>query len=188
MTGAQPFGLVFAQRMRQVRKAQGMTQTALAARLAQLGRPISRSVLHKIEGDGTRARNVSLEDAAAIAAALNTSPLNLMTPDSNQAYVQVTPTAVETGAKVRTWLRGYYPLLDDDDLRQFFSVVPDEEFDELMRSATQRAATDPRPITEAFLDEDIREAHRGENHRAGRRPLTAAELAADQSAALPQPS
>lgn len=180
----QPIGVVFARRMRQIRKAQGMTQTALAERLAELEHPIARSTLNKIESGGPRARNVRLEDAVAIAAALNTSPLNMMTPDSNQEFVRVTPAVVEMGAKVRTWLRGYYPLLDDDDLRQFFNVVPDEEFGELMRSAAQRASGDARPITEAFLDEAIREDVR-EASPPGKRARTAAEIA-DQSAALPK--
>lgn len=136
---AEPFGLVFARRLREIRVARGMTQQALAERLSELGRPnLSRGVLAKIEGNVRgRARTVSLEDAVAIAAALGMSPLNMVSPPSLLDPVEVLPGVERPGGAVRQWIRGYWPLLESDETRDglewFFSAIPDEEYAENMR-------------------------------------------------------
>lgn len=161
---AEPLGLVFARRLREIRTARGMTQQALADRLAELGRPnLSRAVLAKIEGNVRgRARTVSLEDVAAIAAALGMSPLNMVSPASLHEPVEILPGLERPGGVVRQWMRGYWPLLESDETREglewFFSAIPDEEYAELARRQAELARDDAAAATVAFLGGSDRRA------------------------------
>ena len=113
-------GVVFARRMREARERRPWTQQELADELAALGYPISRVTIAKIEQGGepgaraynvTRARNVSLEDALAISAALDVAPLALMLPQDDDELVAITPSAQTIAADAaRDWIMGNLPI------------------------------------------------------------------------------
>jgi transcriptional regulator with XRE-family HTH domain len=92
---------VFAARLRETRKARGMSQTDLAQRMTDWGRPMSREALLRIE-NGTR--GVSLDEALALAAALFAVPPHLLTPPGDE-YVWLTDKLGVDGEGMRLWLR-----------------------------------------------------------------------------------
>jgi transcriptional regulator with XRE-family HTH domain len=100
-----------AERIKEVRKARGLTTRTLAERCAQLGAPqISASVLMNIESgrrdpDGRRRRDISLDEWAVIAYALGVSPLVLLLPGEDAPYA-LTPQIATTARVVYDWLIG----------------------------------------------------------------------------------
>src|SRR4051794_40249041 len=62
-----------------IRKRRGMSQQQLAARLGELGRPLQKAAIAKIE---SRDRRVDVDDLAALAVALNVSLARLVLPDA----------------------------------------------------------------------------------------------------------
>jgi transcriptional regulator with XRE-family HTH domain len=98
--------------MRETREKQRLTQQALAERVADLGVPIDRATIARIE---TGTRGVSLDDALLLAAALNVAPVHLFTPMDDDAPVAVAPKAEAPAHRVRDWVRGQGgPLLDPE--------------------------------------------------------------------------
>lgn len=113
--GARP-SQVFGSHVRDVRIRKGWTsQQHLADRLGELGHGIDRSAIARLER-GTR--GVPLDEAFAIAAALEVSPLSLMLPREPGQPVAVAPGLTVTSAEAREWARGDDPLPGQD--RQFF--------------------------------------------------------------------
>lgn len=92
---------VFATRLRETRKARAMSQTDLAQRMTDGGRPMSREALVRIE-NGTR--GVSLDEALALAAALFAVPPHLLTPPGDE-FVWLTDKMGVDGEGMRAWLR-----------------------------------------------------------------------------------
>ena len=120
-------GEVFARRMREVRERRGWSQQRLSDRLRELGHPLHRVTLAKIEQGGTRARKVPLEDVLAIAAALDVAPLHLFVPFEPSVRLVVGDVAVAP-QHARLWVRGRSPLgIERQDMRIFFSELPPEE-------------------------------------------------------------
>ncbi|SDZ02548.1 Helix-turn-helix [Herbiconiux ginsengi] len=81
-----------------------MTQDQLSAELDQIGRPIPKASIGRIEsGD----RRVDIDDLMALAYALNVSPLSLLLPFPNTPYVAVS--LLENGTEIPAedaWLWG----------------------------------------------------------------------------------
>jgi transcriptional regulator with XRE-family HTH domain len=73
-------GDVLAKKVRQYRKAQGLHQEDLAERTTELGLPMNRVTVAKIEAGGTRADNASLTEVLVLAAALDVPPPLLFLP------------------------------------------------------------------------------------------------------------
>lgn len=75
----------FAERMRAARRSAGLSQADLAKRLAQLGfARLKRTTILAIE---KKTRNVSLDEALAIAAALGVAPIHLMVPFEDERII-----------------------------------------------------------------------------------------------------
>jgi len=121
-------GAVFAQRLAEVRKARGWSQKQLAERMSEIGHPIHRVKLAKIEKE--RARSVTLEDVLALSYALDVSPLYMFIPLDD---VGDGPALVVSGAgaipapEARKWMRGR-ELLDGQDPYVFALQMPRSDF------------------------------------------------------------
>jgi transcriptional regulator with XRE-family HTH domain len=93
---------VFGQRLRAARQHRGLTQAELAARMKEVGRPISKTAIIRIErGEG--ARGLELDLALAFAAALAAAPATLLTPDRG-VEVALTDEHVTDADRMRAWL------------------------------------------------------------------------------------
>jgi transcriptional regulator with XRE-family HTH domain len=79
-----------------------MTQAQLAERLSKLfGWEVDRSMLARIEkGD----RSVTVDELFLLAAALDTTPLLLMTPEDESELMQPTPWRAMTSSRARAWI------------------------------------------------------------------------------------
>src|SRR5512133_2645605 len=91
--------------MQQVRNRRGLSQADLSKRLNDLGHPIDRVILTRIEAGGQpagkspkahaenkiRAQNIRLKDVLAICAALNVSPAHMLAPYDDDQYVAIVP-------------------------------------------------------------------------------------------------
>src|SRR5213592_2796553 len=99
-------GQVLAQRIKEIRGRRRWTQQDLADRLCEIGWETHRLTIAKIEKGGTRARNASLQEVLAIAAALNVAPVHLFVPLEDDASVEIAPKFVASAPRVREWVRG----------------------------------------------------------------------------------
>jgi len=122
---------VFAYRLRDVRRAKGWDQKRLADAMGDIGHPIGRVTISKIEAGArgvggehgrepikqgqTRPRPVSLEEAIAFAVALDVPPASLFLPLAPHADdVRLTPERVVDAARAHAWDRGEGPLNAED--------------------------------------------------------------------------
>lgn len=109
-----------------------MSQRRLVARLDQLGLPLNQSVITRIER-GTR--KVSLDEAIALAAALDVAPVHLFLPIGDEGRVSVTPSAEVPARVARQWALGIRAL-DPVNTRFYGSQsprVPDWEEEQVRR-------------------------------------------------------
>lgn len=119
-------GAIFASRLREARKARAWTQGRLADELAQLGAPMDRTTLAKIEKGQ---REVRLEELIALAAALDVAPIYLLFPIKDDVVVfradekargvarynvgplvRLAPELEVNQVKARRWAAGEIPL------------------------------------------------------------------------------
>ena len=98
---------VAARRLREERRRQGLTQDDLASRCVDLGEPIARTTIAKIE-NGKRA--LSLSDVFVLAAALNTSPAMLFLPIGDEDDVYIAPKLKVHPHLAMKWIEGTEPL------------------------------------------------------------------------------
>src|SRR4051812_39195075 len=106
---------VFATRVEEARERRRWTQQQLVDRLVEIGytkddgKPrLDRSTIAKIEDDSdsnTRS-NASLEDVLALAAALDCSPMHLLTPRYDAENVQVARNLVAPAPDLGHWIAG----------------------------------------------------------------------------------
>jgi transcriptional regulator with XRE-family HTH domain len=114
-----------AQRVRELRKARGMSAQALADRLAALGYSrLDRNVLANLENQ--RRQTVSIEDWLALALALDVSPLHLLVPTTGEDRLLVGHVEVDPDT-ARAWVRGETPMPGQDE-RVFRTEVPEDEW------------------------------------------------------------
>jgi DNA-binding Xre family transcriptional regulator len=73
---------------KRMREQRGMTIYALSGALVQAGRPITPSAVAKLE---KRQRHVTVDDLAALAAALSVTPAQLLEPPTDCATCHGTP-------------------------------------------------------------------------------------------------
>jgi transcriptional regulator with XRE-family HTH domain len=113
-------GQVFARRVKEERKACGWNQQELVDRLRDLGYPISRPTLIRIEAGGTRAEKAPLQEVLALAAALGVHPGDLIAPLKDEDAVAITPNLIFAAPLVREWVRGdlVLPMTWGVDLEQ----------------------------------------------------------------------
>jgi transcriptional regulator with XRE-family HTH domain len=96
MSSAPP-SKVLHKRLREVRRLKGWTQQDLAEALGRTGVDLSAFAIARMEGDN---RGVSLDEAIAISAVLDVSPLHTLVPLDNGSIRQ-TPQLEVTAADVR---------------------------------------------------------------------------------------
>jgi transcriptional regulator with XRE-family HTH domain len=85
------------------RKAQNISAVNLAAQTAELGYPIHRVAISKLEsGD----RDITVPELFILAAALNTVPLALLLPDTADATIEILPGNEVAGAAAIGWFTG----------------------------------------------------------------------------------
>ena len=95
-------------------------QADLAARMSeQTGGSVAQSQIARIESGK---RSVSVDDLMDLAAALNASPLDLLTPTDSDHPVTVGGTQHHC-SEVRSWVRGFAPLAGQDS-RGFAKAMP----------------------------------------------------------------
>jgi transcriptional regulator with XRE-family HTH domain len=114
-----------ADQIQTVRLRKGWTQQELADRVTQLGMPMGRAVILKIE---RKRRHVTVDELVALSAALEVSPLFLLMPrDATSGdQIRVTPRQSLPIEMVTKWWHGAQELRFDD-----LGIEPDERiFDE----------------------------------------------------------
>jgi transcriptional regulator with XRE-family HTH domain len=121
---ARRLGEVISERVRHYRERQGLRQEDVAQRTAELGHPINRVSIAKIEKGGTRADNLPLVDLLTLAAALNVPPTLLFVPLGQAAEVAVTPELRLESWLLVDWLEGRVNL---PELLEWSWATPDEQ-------------------------------------------------------------
>jgi transcriptional regulator with XRE-family HTH domain len=106
---------VFASRLREIRKARDLSQTELARRMTEEGRPMNKAALLRIENGQ---RGLSLDEALALAELLKVAPAHLLSPPDD-AMVWLTDNRGVDGAGMRNWLLFGDPLLLNPPGRRF---------------------------------------------------------------------
>ncbi len=105
---------VFAARLKEVRKARGMSQAELAERATQAGVPLGKLALMRIENGQ---RGVSLDEMVALTELLGASPAHMLCPDDGEWIALHDNTAVD-GSGLRFWLRTGDALLISPEGRE----------------------------------------------------------------------
>jgi len=107
----------------------------LATELQKAGVQWERPDVTKLER-GFR-KSVTVDQALALAEVLNVPLVHLLVPpDDGDAPYRVTAEATEPSYRVRGWIRGLYPLRRlprVGDVRQFWAVVPLDEFEAMQQ-------------------------------------------------------
>jgi transcriptional regulator with XRE-family HTH domain len=98
-------GQVYARRVKEARQRLGWTQQQLADRLSELGLPMDRTTIVKLE-QGKRAQLAPVDKVFALAGALGVPPLHLLVPLEDEAEVAVTPKVSLPAPVARGWIRG----------------------------------------------------------------------------------
>ncbi|MDK1348010.1 helix-turn-helix transcriptional regulator [Streptomyces sp. 378] len=129
-----------AERVREVRRKQGMTAAQLAEVCANLGYPeLTTQALSNIESgrrdkDGRRRRYVTVDELIGLARALEVAPVYLLIPPLPSPDQPLPDDAAEANALTHVWqafIKGERPLPGMDPQR-FLSEVPREEFTRLL--------------------------------------------------------
>jgi transcriptional regulator with XRE-family HTH domain len=108
-----------AEELRRVRTRKGWNQQQLADRLDELGAPIDRATISKIE---TGERRITLDEVFWFSHALGVSPATLILPRDSVSTVAVTPTTDTSASETLDWIRGVHPLgVSDDAGERFFN-------------------------------------------------------------------
>jgi transcriptional regulator with XRE-family HTH domain len=136
MTSTRTFSDVVAERVREVRKKQGLTAAQLASLCADRGYPeLTTQALSNIESgrrdkEGRRRRYVTADELMALAVVLEVAPVYLLIPPLPSEEQPLPDDAAERHTLARVWqsfIKGERPLPGMDPQR-FLSEVPPEEF------------------------------------------------------------
>ncbi|MEU2975975.1 helix-turn-helix transcriptional regulator [Streptomyces hirsutus] len=129
-----------AERVREVRKKQGLTAAQLAQHCAERGYPeLTTQALSNIESgrrdkDGRRRRFVTVDELMTLALVLEVAPVYLLIPPLPSPEQPLPDDAAELSTVTHVWqgfIKGERPLPGMDPQR-FLSEVPREEFTRLM--------------------------------------------------------
>ncbi len=102
--GSMKINDIVSTRVRELRVACGWKQDELGKRLSELG--IDRSMHYVSQIETQRKAKPSVGEVAALALALEVSPLALLTPRSEADTIEVTPKARMEGGAFRDWMHG----------------------------------------------------------------------------------
>ncbi len=149
-----------AERIREARRRRGWSASELADQCSQAGFPITKAVLANIESgrpnpDGTRRRDVTVDELLAFAAVLDVAPVYLMGLPDGSHGVRITESTVVTNRdELLMWIRGDQPLPGADArlyltaaLEQLPAVDSAQVIDQLRRAVLQDRA---RELTAQF--------------------------------------
>jgi transcriptional regulator with XRE-family HTH domain len=89
--------------IRGTREIQNMSAVKLATRTAELGYPIHRVAISKLESGE---RDITVPELVVLAAALDTVPLALLLPGAAEETVEILPANKMTGAAAIGWFTG----------------------------------------------------------------------------------
>ena len=107
-----PPSLVLARRVREHRLLHGLKQGDLVDRLTiEFGWEIARSAVARIESG---ARQVNVDELFLLAAALDTTPLLLLTPRDESEAMAPTPRRAMTSGRARAWIGDQVRLWEQD--------------------------------------------------------------------------
>lgn len=98
---------VFAERLRVTRKDRHLSQTELARKMTDVGRPMSKPALLRIEKGAVPeegGRGLSLDEALAFCAVLGAAPATMLSPPEDE-LVWLTEEDAVNGEALRNWLR-----------------------------------------------------------------------------------
>lgn len=105
-----PLSEVISQRVRSYRTGRGWSQQRLADEMDELGYPIDRVTLSKLEAGKTRTDNVPLREILVLAAALGVPPVLLFLPIGEGSDVHVTPEVRMDAELALAWVSGKEPF------------------------------------------------------------------------------
>jgi len=135
---------VFAQRLRETRARRGVSQTELAERMTEQGRPMSKAALLRIEKGQ---RGLSLDEAIAFAAILYAPPANLLSPEEG-SLVELTSTRAVDGDGMRNfWQTG-------DSILAWPAVPAEEDRDRLQLILEHRLTAYATALLDAIRGAD----------------------------------
>jgi transcriptional regulator with XRE-family HTH domain len=113
MTSDKRPSAVFRQRLRETRRARGLTQGDVGARMREAGFPMDKAGVQRVEKGE---RGLSLDEAFAFADVLAAVPAQLFTPPGDER-VSITDKRSVDGSAMRAWLRyGDAYIADSGDL------------------------------------------------------------------------
>lgn len=118
---------VLAANLAAVRQRVGMSSAQeLADKVKELGGRLDRAAIAKIE---SKARNVSLDEALLLAAALDVAPVHLLFPLDDAELVEIAPKLDPVNAAdARSWLRGSTPLPTTNEKTYRTAWTPQSEW------------------------------------------------------------
>ncbi len=118
---------VIAERVKEIRKARGLSGDRLAREMTKAGVKWDRSIVANLENG--RRSIVTVEELLALAYILDVAPVHLMVPLDMDSWYAVTPASyATTSGRVRAWIRGLFALEGHTDERKYFSEVPNAEW------------------------------------------------------------
>ncbi|TYQ10814.1 UNVERIFIED_ORG: helix-turn-helix protein [Gordonia westfalica J30] len=163
------------------RRDAGLTALELAKRTRELGYPISRVAISKIESN-SRAGKLDVAEVSVIAAALGVPPVELLYPNLPDGEADVLPLVTTRSIVAAQWLAGEVMILPDGEVR--YPYVTDtltarsrnlvDRLQQLQRANLQKAAAASRDD-----EPGIDEAHRSIMFLTGEIAYQAAELIKD---------
>lgn len=145
---------VLADQLAAIRERRRWSQLELAERLTDLGVPMDRSTIAKLEN---ASRRVTLDEALGLAAALGVSPASLFIPMTASTDVAIAPKLAIHPRVARMWVRGQQPL-SKADARTFYGEVSDDEWVAMQQSGIQLLLGHVQVLVDAWVDQDKNKA------------------------------
>jgi transcriptional regulator with XRE-family HTH domain len=149
---------IAAERIYTLRKQHLWTQQQLSNRLEELGSPIDRVAITRIEaGD----RRLPLDEVFLFALALDVAPINLFLP-LEEEDVQIASRAISS-ATLRSWVVGDQPLGGPDfgqNPRTYFSEAPEREF-------LERIEMDPKQFKRELVEHLVEQRQKKQPNEEG---------------------
>lgn len=110
----------FALRLRETREALGLSKRDLAQRLTEIGFPLDRFAIGRIEAAGgppPARKAITLDEVLALAAALGVAPIHLVVPEEGE--IELGEALHVAAPEVRRWVRGERPLPGADEITYY---------------------------------------------------------------------
>ncbi|WP_238422706.1 helix-turn-helix domain-containing protein [Gordonia sp. 'Campus'] len=129
------------------RKGAGLTALQLSERTRELGFPISRVAISKIESN-SRAGKLDIAELVVLAAALEIPPILLLYPSVPDGGIRVLPREEVASSVALTWFTGERLLPQDDEIELSESTIDALHLLQLIRERIER----DRALGAAWLD------------------------------------